>query len=367
MAAAARPRLACAMTLTFGECAENHVGNQQLGEIAEAGFGIAELTVARDALLAQGHPAELLELGRGAAVLVLRGGLAALGVDAHALYVEHDALDVDTKALMYRRVVNKKARHNLCYDDMSQQADYAAGKGTVVAFADVPLLSAVRAALPAGLKLGSKAAALKCELNKYYDPSCCGIGYHGDTERKRVVAIRLGVSIPLVFGWWHRHQPVGEKHVLSLHHGDMYVMSEKATGFDWKRSSVHTLRHAAGCEKYTGLRSDPPIEKRALAAGVPSAATGVACAVARELRATPLPERSRLLALLQTLESAAIDVDALAASGVAKLVKTLRTRSDVPVMAALATELFASWKLVAKEAGVVKTGQSQKKRPKVER
>lgn len=198
-------------------------------------------------------------------------------------------------------------------------------------------------------------------------PSCCGIGYHGDTERKRVVAIRLGVSIPLVFGWWHRHQPVGEKHVLSLHHGDMYVMSEKATGFDWKRSSVHTLRHAAGCEKYTGLRSDPPIEKRALAAGVPSAATGVACAVARELRATPLPERSRLLALLQTLESAAIDVDALAASGVAKLVKTLRTRSDVPVMAALATELFASWKLVAKEAGVVKTGQSQKKRPKVER
>jgi hypothetical protein len=148
----------------------------------------------------------------------------------------------------------------------------------------------------------------------------------------------------------------------------LYVMSEKATGFDWKRSSVHTLRHAAGCEKYTGLRSDPPIEKRALAAGVPSAATGVACAMARELRATPLPERSRLLALLQTLEeSAAIDVDALAASGVAKLVKTLRTRSDVPVMAALATELFASWKLVAKEAGVVKTGQSQKKRPKVER
>ena len=63
MAAAARPRLACAMTLTFGECAENHVGNQQLGEIAEAGFGIAELTAARDALLAQGHPAELLELG----------------------------------------------------------------------------------------------------------------------------------------------------------------------------------------------------------------------------------------------------------------------------------------------------------------
>lgn len=26
----------------------------------------------------------------------------------------------------------------------------------------------------------------------------------------------------------------------------MYVMSEKAVGTDWKRSSIYTLRHAAG-------------------------------------------------------------------------------------------------------------------------
>lgn len=359
------------MTLTFGECAENHVGNQQLGEIAESGFSVEELCVARDKLVKDGLAAELLDLGEGAAVLVVRGGLTAFGIDADAMYDEHDALDVDTKALMYKRVVNKKARHNLCYNDLPQVADYEAGKGTVVAFTDVPLLRAVRDALPVVFGLGSKAAALKCELNKYYDPSSCGIGFHGDSERKRVVAIRLGATIPLVFGWWFRHEPVGEKHVISdLSHGDMYIMSEKATGHDWKRSSIRTLRHAAGCEKFTGIgvvsRADvqpgPAVRKvrRTVntTAGVASHAStggrGIACAVARQLREKP--PSTRLLALLQTLESAAIDVDALAASGIAKLVKPLRSCEDESV-AVLATKLFATWKAMAKEAGVVNTSR----------
>ena len=28
-------------------------------------------------------------------------------------------------------------------------------------------------------------------------------------------------------------------------------MSEKATGYDWKYRSKYTLRHCAGCNKYT--------------------------------------------------------------------------------------------------------------------
>jgi hypothetical protein len=35
-----------------------------------------------------------------------------------------------------------------------------------------------------------------------------------------------------------------------LHHGDIYVMDEKATGNDWKKKLIPTLRHAAGAEKY---------------------------------------------------------------------------------------------------------------------
>jgi hypothetical protein len=31
-------------------------------------------------------------------------------------------------------------------------------------------------------------------------------------------------------------------------------MSEKATGYDWRKSSIFTLRHAAGCAKYTTIK-----------------------------------------------------------------------------------------------------------------
>ena len=45
---------------------------------------------------------------------------------------------------MYGRVVNKHARHNLCFDEEGQVPDYESGKGRVVAWNDAPLLREVR-------------------------------------------------------------------------------------------------------------------------------------------------------------------------------------------------------------------------------
>lgn len=51
--------------------------------------------------------------------------------------------------------------------------------------------------------------------------------------------------------WYTRNEPVGDRiKVNDLASGAMYIMSEKATGFDWKRSSLFTLRHAAGAAKF---------------------------------------------------------------------------------------------------------------------
>ena len=83
------------------------------------------------------------------------------------------------------------------------------------------------------------------------DAGNCGIGFHGDGERSRVVGIRLGASMPLHFQWFeNRKEPIGERVRLMLHHGDLYVMSEKAVGRDARRRLVPVLRHAAGAPKY---------------------------------------------------------------------------------------------------------------------
>ena len=191
-------------------------------------------------------------------MLVVRGGVDALlkdaGATADAAYAEQTALEYDRKARMYGRVVNKHARWNLCFDEQGQEPDYETGKGRIVAYRDIPLTAHVRNALPAFL--GAKAAALTGEGNLYYDVATTGIGFHGDAERRKVVAIRLGLSVPLHYQWFHQGAPVGERVRLMLNHGDLYVMSDKATGYDWKKSrKVPTLRHAAGCAKFTTIKT----------------------------------------------------------------------------------------------------------------
>ena len=54
------------------------------------------------------------------------------------------------------------------------------------------------------LWFGPKATHLKGEANYYYDIAKCGIGYHGDSERRKVVAVRLGAALPLYFQWYRR-------------------------------------------------------------------------------------------------------------------------------------------------------------------
>lgn len=252
-----------AITITFGDQAENHVGMQQIGKMATSGFTIAELNLAKTKFENLGCVCEMVNLNKGlpdgitadqACVLIIRKGIdKILGKIANAdlMFEEHNNLDTDKKALMYGRVVNKHARHNLCFADFSQEPDYEKGLGRVISFNDIPLTKKIRVDL--SNYLGDKAFNLPAEGNYYFDANKTGIGYHGDSERRIVVAVRLGESIPLVYNWFHNSQAIGQRIDLVLNHGDMYVMSEKAVGTDWKKKNAYTLRHAAGCAKYTTL------------------------------------------------------------------------------------------------------------------
>lgn len=250
------------VSLTFGDVAENHKGMQKIGNMSEDGFALNDLVRIQSWFESKGGKCVIYQLHDTlvspspedhAYLLVVKTAVNLLLGDelgADRLYQEQRGLETDKKAFMYGRVVNKHARHNLCFGEEPQKANYEQGMGTIYAFRDVPLLNQVRAIL--GDVIGPKGTNLQAEGNYYYDITKCGIGYHGDSERKKVVAIRLGAPIPLYFTWYHDNQKISRPmHLNHLSHGDMYVMSEKATGFDWRSKSKRTLRHAAGCAKYT--------------------------------------------------------------------------------------------------------------------
>lgn len=248
------------VTLTFGDQAENHVGMQKIGEMANRGFSIRDLKKAQTKFNEDGFETELINLNDAlpeenddveeARILIVRKGVNAFTSSSiNKLFREQSHLEFDKKALMYGRVVEKRARYNLCFGEESQEPDYENGKGRIIAFDDVPLLSEIRNNLPKFF--GKIAKNLMIEGNYYYDVKKCGIGFHGDSERKIVIALRLGHDLPLHYQWFIKGNPIGDRVKLMLSHGDLYAMSEKATGYDWKmKRIIPTLRHAAGADKF---------------------------------------------------------------------------------------------------------------------
>lgn len=258
------------ITITFGDRAENHRGMEMIGDMAERGFTLSELVTARKwfarrgvkskiEFIHQALPEEYRHLVKPAYVLIVEGGvdciLNEIGKDKKDFFEEQVSLEWDKKAKMYGRVVDKHVRWNLCYKEEASEPDYDQGKGRYYAFKDLECLDHVRNTLPS--IFGESGKNLVAEGNYYHDPDQCGIGYHGDSERRKVVGIRLGKEFSLYYQWFFHSEPIGERREYMLPPGTFYVMGEGAAGTNWTREKkIPTLRHAAG-EKYKIPKSKP--------------------------------------------------------------------------------------------------------------
>jgi hypothetical protein len=256
------------VSCTFGDVSENHYGMEQLGDISpeNGGFNTDDLTKAQKIFEENEYTCELFDLGdlcdniselpeshilvihNGANFFLEKQGKTTLDTATEFTKFEWDTKYWDTR---HSKVLNKHARSNVCFGDESQEPYYENGKGRVVSYSDVKCLKSIRDNLH--IVLGEKGRDLKCEGNRYFDLGKCGIGWHGDAERRKVVAFRFGEQMSMNFNWFHRHKPIGIPLQLDLDDGDMYIMSEYAVGTNWRQSSKYTIRHSAGSDKYTNL------------------------------------------------------------------------------------------------------------------
>lgn len=238
-------------TITFGDQAENNIGMQVIGNYAKNGFTYADLQNAITYANNKNLQNELYCLNdlldtkykegvEQAYVLIIRGFLKK----PEYLYDELIKLPWDKQALFRGQVKNKIARWNLCFGDNYQEPNYQEGKGTIIAWDNLVFMKHIKNLLPT--VLGDAGKDLVAEGNYYYNSNTCGIGYHGDSERKKVFAVRVGDSMPISFAWYTRFNQISEKKIFNINSGDIYIMSDKTVGYDWKKSSKITLRHAAG-------------------------------------------------------------------------------------------------------------------------
>jgi hypothetical protein len=132
-------------SLTFGDVAENHKGMQKIGQLSDNGFNIEDLNQIKNMFENKGCECKLINLHwllddenlqaqNPAFILIIKNAVNALLEDENGknlLFEEQDKLEKDNKAFMYGRVVNKHARHNLCFSEKHQEPNYAEGKGRV--------------------------------------------------------------------------------------------------------------------------------------------------------------------------------------------------------------------------------------------
>ena len=256
-----------------------------------------------------GEPVERANL------FVWRGCGQALGIDMDGLLRTMDSMHCDKEKWSSGKnkngKQNKVARHTFCVTDLNEpvinpdQGDvnlmyvrHKHPKNPEIKFTNYRFAGELekfrrrfaRVLGPFGYKFNGQFA----ELNKYYAASC-GIGWHGDvgrghgTDPGAVSCLKVGRAIPLCFGWYRNSRPVAGSALepsgpvcfppvtkkgmgwqsttvvacLMLGHGDMYMMSRKSIGYDWKKKD-YALRHSAGHYKYTMLN-------KALYATVPTA------------------------------------------------------------------------------------------------
>jgi hypothetical protein len=248
-------------TLTICDRSENHIGMEQMGNIANIGFSLEKLREVQEVLGGDIFPLicaeETEEDGyveydvEPAYILIIRKGVEKL-VSLDDIKAEQFSLEPDTRYWDTRRkkVLNKHARGNLCFSKEGHPADYENKQGTVIAYDDVHHTNILKCKIEE--IFGEE--SLECEGNYYYDITKTGIGFHGDAERRKVIGIRLGATLPLHYQWFYKSNPIGDRIKFELNDGDIYVMSDKAVGFDWKKKNVPTLRHAAGCKKYLEIK-----------------------------------------------------------------------------------------------------------------
>jgi hypothetical protein len=266
--------------LTLGEQAEIRVGSTLTGNgLAKRGFSVRELRAIANSLggcdfrvlsdvLDKKHAA-----GNEAAVLLIKRGVdRIMGREGGAdeMLAEQKAVKYDEKYFDPRRqkTLTNRARLNVVFGEKSVPHAENYSHGTIVGWDCVPRFSELRKTLPS--VLGEIAAGLNGEGN-FYHHGDAGIGYHGDGERKIVVGTCLGKTATLRFYWRAPHSSTAHKPPFDfvVEHGDIYIMSEKASGFDWKMRSRFRLVHAAGAKKYLAFT---PGYKDAVAkqvAGVP--------------------------------------------------------------------------------------------------
>ena len=272
--------------MVFCDCAFSQPGGKSVpvGQMAKEGFEPEFLRAMCRSLTGRGIRATLVDLraealftgtsaewmrncwgSTEAVVLVIHDGANALTGDptmADTMLRELQALHFDETTLMYGKVVTARSRRNVHFAHEGRSEDMANGQNTVVPWSGVPANAKCLGALTREFGAPDVQSAV---ANYYPDPKKCGIGWHGDAERRQTIMVRLGAGSdvrPIHFLWCSLGKGIAAPITIELKHGDVMIPCAKAVGTDYRTQTRPTVRHGTGYPSGTSVLRTPPAVAR---------------------------------------------------------------------------------------------------------
>lgn len=83
---------------------------------------------------------------------------------------------------------------------------------------------------------------LRCTAYRFPNPTS-GRHFTG-TRHKTLMKLHLGEPIRYQLQQFHRSKPVGKRHAFTLQHEDLLVFNQQASGWNFKKTTHYSMRHA---------------------------------------------------------------------------------------------------------------------------
>uniref|UniRef100_A0A6C0BD42 Uncharacterized protein n=1 Tax=viral metagenome TaxID=1070528 RepID=A0A6C0BD42_9ZZZZ len=253
-------KMESSFTLTFSDCIKSYLGSEVIGQKSSTGISNENIL-----LIYQMFPnnCEIYNLKDmlpptirdfpDVLVLVIRNFINDISNELLKVLTSNESLNdkyitgISWDRFKYRGInlVETKQKYNLIFCDLQdgykRDSDIINGVATIYNSLRIQPLNYlenfIQSIIPGRYFI---------EGNCYYDNKKCYTSMCRDKERKKAIGIRLGCDFPLNFRWYHGTIQCSSTKSIILKHGDIFIMSELATGNMKEKITKLYLKHSEG-------------------------------------------------------------------------------------------------------------------------
>ena len=154
-------------------------------------------------------------------------------------------LQWDTQRVKNGKIVENRLSNKLVFYDLmgnyKYPSDFSQNRGTIYNYKKIPALNNLHKVL-----FSTMGAGMGIEADSFPNIQECYIPMAQEKIKRKNIGMILGSDFPLHFRWYHNQQSCSDLYTINLKHGDLYILSDDAAGYQKELKTKLYLKHGLG-------------------------------------------------------------------------------------------------------------------------